>query len=97
MAARFVTAVIALAASIVATLTPTGGLHVVILAWSSPSSAFVPLVLVYALRGKPSEMQSLMMVAGRLAAALWWRSAGLNAMIPTRVCRASRPGSASTR
>lgn len=49
----------------------------VIFAWSGLASAFVPLLLVYALRGKPSEMQALLMMTTGLAVALAWRIAGL--------------------
>jgi sodium/proline symporter len=50
----------------------------VILAWSSLASAFVPLVLVYSLRGKPSEAQALLMMTVGVLVALGWRAAGLH-------------------
>ena len=48
----------------------------VILAWSSLASAFAPLALVYASRGKPSEFQALLMMVVGVAIALGWRAAG---------------------
>ncbi len=48
----------------------------VILAWSCLASAFAPLALIYALRGKPSEFQALLMMIMGVGTALWWRHQG---------------------
>ncbi|MEQ9060106.1 MAG: sodium/proline symporter [Gammaproteobacteria bacterium] len=53
----------------------------VILAWSCLASAFAPLALVYALRGKPSEFQALLMMVVGVGTALWWRHQGWHDLI----------------
>jgi sodium/proline symporter len=53
----------------------------VILAWSSLASAFAPLALVYALRGKPSEIQALLMMVVGVGTALWWRYQGWHDLV----------------
>lgn len=49
----------------------------VLIAWSALGSAFAPLLVVYALGGKPSERVAIAMVAAGVAAMLAWREAGL--------------------
>jgi sodium/proline symporter len=49
----------------------------VILAWSVMASAFAPLLVVYALRGRPSEYQALAMMIIGVGTALLWRHFGL--------------------
>jgi SSS family solute:Na+ symporter/sodium/proline symporter len=50
----------------------------VILAWSVLASAFGPLMLVYALGGKPNEKVALAMMVTGVAAALIWREFNLH-------------------
>lgn len=50
----------------------------VILAWSVLASAFGPLMLVYALGGKPGEKLALAMMIAGVATALLWREFGLH-------------------
>lgn len=85
LTARPITSVFVAKASTVAVTALALGLAVadqqsvfslVILAWSGLASAFVPLLLVYAARGKPSEMQALLMMVTGIGIALAWRAAG---------------------
>ena len=50
----------------------------VILAWSVLASAFGPLIVVYALGGRPSERLAITMVGTGIATALFWRYLGLH-------------------
>lgn len=51
---------------------PTSVFTLVILAWSTLASAFGPLMIVYACRGRPSQALALaMMIVGPLVALLW--------------------------
>jgi Na+/proline symporter len=53
----------------------------VILAWSTLASAFVPLLLVYVRGHAPSEIHVLTMIAIGIGAALAWRWIGLHEQI----------------
>ncbi|MEX1147747.1 MAG: sodium/proline symporter [Sphingomonadales bacterium] len=50
----------------------------VIMAWSVLASAFGPLMLVYALGGRPGETVALVMMVTGVATALIWRELGLH-------------------
>ena len=73
---KAVTVLITAAAVALAVLDQQSVFDLVILAWSSLASPFVPLALVYAQRHKPSELQALVMMTGGVVAALWWRAQG---------------------
>ncbi len=79
--AKIATVAITVSAVALAVVDQQSVFDLVILAWSSLASAFVPLALVYALHGKPSEIQALLMMLGGVGAALAWRQAGLHDMI----------------
>ncbi len=79
--AKSATVVITVIAAALAVIDQQSVFDLVILAWSSLASAFVPLALVYALRGKPSEVQALLMMLGGVATALLWRFAGLHEVL----------------
>ncbi|MGE0486434.1 MAG: sodium/proline symporter [Gammaproteobacteria bacterium] len=70
------TVVFTLTAVALAVLDQQSVFDLVILAWSSLASAFVPLALVYALHGKPSEFQALLMMLTGVGVALTWRYLG---------------------
>ena len=53
----------------------------VLIAWGLLASAFVPLLAVYALGGRPSEKVALIMMAGAIAVFLLWRWNGLSSMV----------------
>jgi len=53
----------------------------VLIAWGLLSSAFVPLLTVYAMGGRPSERVGLSMMAGGVAVFLLWRWNGLSATV----------------
>ena len=48
--------------------------ELVVVAWSVLSSAFAPLLIIYALGGKPSEKTAIAMVISGVSALLIWRS-----------------------
>lgn len=50
----------------------------VILSWSGLASSFAPLLIIYALKKKPSQTTAIIMMLGGLAAALIWRHFGLH-------------------
>lgn len=52
--------------------------NLVILAWSTLASAFVPLLLVYVRRHRPQEMHVLLMIFLGVGTSLLWRRAGLH-------------------
>ena len=63
---------VALLALTIAITGPQSVFTLVILAWSTLASAFVPLVVVYAFKGRPSQSLAIaMMLAGPLVALLW--------------------------
>lgn len=70
------TVLITLAAVLIAITDQQSVFDLVIMSWSSLACAFVPLALVYARHGKPSEMQALLMLASGVGTALCWRAAG---------------------
>lgn len=70
--------VVALALAIAVT-GPTSVFTLVILAWSTLGSAFGPLMIVYALRGRPSQPLALTMIATGPLVALAWRALGWHA------------------
>jgi sodium/proline symporter len=78
---KLATVVFTVAAVAIAVFDQQSVFDLVILAWSSLASAFVPLALVYALRCKPSELQALVMMISGLTAALWWRAQGWHEFI----------------
>lgn len=53
----------------------------VIIAWSALASAFAPLLIVYALGGKPSQPLALGMMASGLITMFIWRQLGYGGMI----------------
>lgn len=53
----------------------------VIMAWSTLASAFVPIVIVLSLGGRPGEKLVLTMMFGGIAAALGWRALGWHTAI----------------
>lgn len=67
--------VVALALAI-AIAGPSSVFTLVILAWSSLGSAFGPLMIIYALNGRPSERLALLMVVIGPLVALAWRGMG---------------------
>ncbi|MGD9602974.1 MAG: sodium/proline symporter [Gammaproteobacteria bacterium] len=58
---------------------PASVFTLVILAWSTLGSAFGPLMIVYALRGRPSETLALLMICTGPLVALAWRGLGWHA------------------
>jgi len=59
-------------ALVIAITGPTSVFTLVILAWSTLASAFAPLLIVYALKGRPPELLALtMMITGPLVALTW--------------------------
>lgn len=75
LATVFVTAV----ALMIALFGDKSVFNLVIVAWSALACAFSPLLMVYALGGKPSQGLALTMMAAGLVVMLAWRMAGLGA------------------
>lgn len=65
-------------ALVIALTGPRSVFALVILAWSTLASAFAPLMIVYALRRRPSETLVLLMMIIGPAVALLWRHLGLH-------------------
>ncbi|MEZ4576019.1 MAG: hypothetical protein R2857_14065 [Vampirovibrionales bacterium] len=62
------------------------------IAWSALACAFAPLLTVYALNQRVSQVVALMMLVGFTATMMAWRLAGLTG-VTTRYCRVSWPAS----
>ncbi|PIP01993.1 MAG: sodium/proline symporter [Zetaproteobacteria bacterium CG12_big_fil_rev_8_21_14_0_65_54_13] len=56
-------------------------LALVLVAWGLLATAFVPLLTVYVMGGRPSERLALLMVTGGVAVFLLWRWSGLSATV----------------
>jgi len=69
---KIATIMVALLALAIAIAGPQSVFTLVILAWSTLASAFVPLVIVYAFKGRPSQALAIaMIVTGPLVALIW--------------------------
>lgn len=55
--------------------------ELVVVAWSVLSSAFAPLLIIYAFGGKPSERTAIAMVVGGVGALFLWRFYGLHTVM----------------
>ena len=78
---RLGTVLIALTAFLVALYGQANVFTIVLVAWSALSCAFVPLLLVYALGGKPSQTTVVTMMIVGLVAMFTWRLLGLHGQV----------------
>ena len=53
----------------------------VVVAWSVLGSSFAPLIIVYALGGKPSELTAIIMVISGITALILWKLLGLDSVM----------------
>jgi len=73
---KLVTLAVAAFAFGIAVIGPSSVFTLVILAWSTLGCAFGPLMIVLALRGRPSERLTLLMIVVGPAVAFLWRALG---------------------
>ena len=75
------TAGVTIMALIIALHGPKSVFDLVLIAWSILSAAFGPLLLIYALGKKVSEMTAILMILAAIAATLLWRALGWGGII----------------
>ncbi|MEX2353462.1 MAG: sodium/proline symporter, partial [Gammaproteobacteria bacterium] len=78
---RSATAIITFLALMLALMNNQSVFSLVILSWSTLASAFAPLLLVYAFRGKVTEKAAIGMFVAGVSTALVWRWLGLHEMV----------------
>lgn len=75
---RYATLVVSVLALLIALHGEQSVFHLVIMSWSVLGAAFAPLLLVYALGGRPSQRMAIAMMGAGVATVLLWREAGLH-------------------
>ncbi len=78
---QYATFAVTLAALIIALFATANVFTLVIVAWSALASSIGPLVIVYALGGRPKQEVAILMMAVGLLTVLFWRLAGLQAFV----------------
>jgi len=78
---KLVTLAVVAVALLIALSDARSVLSLVLIAWGLLASAFAPLLLVYALNGRPDERLALLMLLSGVAVFLLWRQAGLSSLV----------------
>lgn len=81
MVTKFATAVVVLLALLIAISGNQSVFQLVLIAWGLLAAAFVPLLSVYALGGRPSEWLAIAMMVVGIAVFLLWREEGLSGLV----------------
>jgi SSS family transporter len=78
---KIATGIVVIVALVIAISGNKSVFQLVLIAWGLLASAFVPLLAIYALGGRPSERLAIGMMGTGVAVFLLWREAGLSSLV----------------